>query len=75
MKMLLMKKQIFICWHLIRLVERSKKQWSRLEADGIKVNHAHIRLIHPFPADEIATLVKKAKKVVVVENNATGQLG
>ncbi|WP_341482353.1 2-oxoacid:acceptor oxidoreductase subunit alpha [Bacillus kexueae] len=46
----------------------------RLEKDGIKVNHAHVRLIHPFPTNEMLPLVEKAKKVVVVENNATGQL-
>ena len=46
----------------------------RLENEGIKVNHAHIRLIHPFPTDEVLPLVRSAKKVVVVENNATGQL-
>ncbi|WP_462409306.1 2-oxoacid:acceptor oxidoreductase subunit alpha [Neobacillus sp. Marseille-QA0830] len=47
---------------------------SRLEQDGLKVNHAHIRLIHPFPAEEVLPLVQAAKKVVVLENNATGQL-
>ncbi|MBH0319855.1 MULTISPECIES: 2-oxoacid:acceptor oxidoreductase subunit alpha [Bacillus cereus group] len=47
---------------------------TRLEQEGMKVNHAHVRLIHPFPTDEIDPLVKKAKRVVVVENNATGQL-
>lgn len=47
---------------------------TRLEADGIKVNHAQIRLIHPFPTDEMLSLVEAAKKVIVVENNATGQL-
>ncbi|EIJ81419.1 2-oxoglutarate synthase subunit alpha [Bacillus methanolicus PB1] len=47
---------------------------ARLEKDGIKTNHAHIRLIHPFPTDEMMPLVKSAKKIVVVENNATGQL-
>ncbi|MBN6887243.1 2-oxoglutarate/2-oxoacid ferredoxin oxidoreductase subunit alpha [Cytobacillus horneckiae] len=46
----------------------------RIEADGNKVNHAHIRLIHPFPTDDLLPLVQSAKKVVVVENNATGQL-
>lgn len=46
----------------------------RLENDGVKVNHAHVRLLHPFPAKEMLPLVKAAKKVVVVENNATGQL-
>lgn len=46
----------------------------RLNAQGLKVNHAHIRLIHPFPSAEVAPLVAKAKKVIVVENNYTGQL-
>jgi len=46
----------------------------RLEKDGLKVNHAHVRLVHPFPADEMMQLVKSAKKVAVIENNATGQL-
>ncbi|MBM4763890.1 2-oxoacid:acceptor oxidoreductase subunit alpha [Bacillus sp. B15-48] len=46
----------------------------RLEQEGIKVNHAHVRLVHPFPADEMLTLVNSAKKVAVIENNATGQL-
>ncbi|MBH9965403.1 2-oxoacid:acceptor oxidoreductase subunit alpha [[Bacillus] enclensis] len=47
---------------------------SRLEADGMKVNHAHIRLIHPFPAEKLEPLMQKAKKVAVIEHNATGQL-
>jgi 2-oxoglutarate ferredoxin oxidoreductase subunit alpha len=46
----------------------------RLENDGLKVNHAQIRLIHPFPTDEVLPLIRSAKKVIVVENNATGQL-
>ncbi|OCA83770.1 2-oxoacid:acceptor oxidoreductase subunit alpha [Pseudobacillus wudalianchiensis] len=46
----------------------------RLEQEGIKVNHAQIRLIHPFPTEEILPLIESAKNVLVVENNATGQL-
>jgi len=38
------------------------------------VNQAHVRLIHPFPAAEMKELMEKAKKVVVIEHNATGQL-
>ncbi|WP_312753176.1 2-oxoacid:acceptor oxidoreductase subunit alpha [Rummeliibacillus suwonensis] len=45
-----------------------------LDAEGIKTNHAHIRLIHPFPVEEMKPLIDHAKKVIVVENNATGQL-
>lgn len=47
---------------------------ARLSADGITTNHATVRLIHPFPAKELAPYIEKAKKVVVIENNATGQL-
>ncbi|MFD1777976.1 2-oxoacid:acceptor oxidoreductase subunit alpha [Fredinandcohnia salidurans] len=47
---------------------------TRLENDGIKVNHAQVRLIHPFPTEEMLPLIQSAKKVLVVENNATGQL-
>ncbi|WP_282140289.1 2-oxoacid:acceptor oxidoreductase subunit alpha [Cytobacillus oceanisediminis] len=51
-----------------------EESMSRLEQDGIKVNHAQVRLIHPFPTDELLPLVRSAKKIAVVENNATGQL-
>lgn len=51
-----------------------EESMSRLEQDGIKVNHAQVRMIHPFPTDELLPLVKSAKKIAVVENNATGQL-
>lgn len=46
----------------------------RLEAEGLKVNHAHIRLLHPFPTKHLKPLIDQADKVVVVENNFTGQL-
>ncbi|WP_127583870.1 2-oxoacid:acceptor oxidoreductase subunit alpha [Paenibacillus koleovorans] len=46
----------------------------RLSQDGITTNHATVRLIHPFPANLLAPYVEKAKKVIVIENNATGQL-
>ena len=28
---------------------------SRVELEGIKTNHATVRLIHPFPADQLKT--------------------
>ncbi|WP_426446962.1 2-oxoacid:acceptor oxidoreductase subunit alpha [Paenibacillus sp. S-38] len=46
----------------------------RLDASGIKSNHITVRLLHPFPAEELAPYLEKAKQVVVVENNATAQL-
>jgi 2-oxoglutarate ferredoxin oxidoreductase subunit alpha len=47
---------------------------SRLTKDGITSNHITVRLIHPFPAEQIKPYLASAKKIVVVENNATAQL-
>ncbi|WP_315613686.1 2-oxoacid:acceptor oxidoreductase subunit alpha [Alkalihalobacillus sp. MEB130] len=46
----------------------------RLELEGIKVNHVQVRLLHPFPSESLKPLIHQAKKVVVIENNATAQL-
>jgi 2-oxoglutarate/2-oxoacid ferredoxin oxidoreductase subunit alpha len=46
----------------------------RMENDGLKVNHLHVRLLWPFPTEAVRPYVEKAKKVIVLENNATGQL-
>ncbi|HEU5138424.1 MAG TPA: 2-oxoacid:acceptor oxidoreductase subunit alpha [Bacillales bacterium] len=45
-----------------------------LENEGLKVNHAHIRLVHPFPVEQMKPLMESAEKIAVVEQNATGQL-
>jgi 2-oxoglutarate/2-oxoacid ferredoxin oxidoreductase subunit alpha len=42
--------------------------------EGIKTGLAHIRLLHPFPADQLECMINKARQVIVVENNFTGQL-
>ncbi|MFD1018261.1 2-oxoacid:acceptor oxidoreductase subunit alpha [Thalassobacillus hwangdonensis] len=46
----------------------------RLEDEGVKANHAQIRLVHPFPTEQLRPLIDRAAKVIVVENNATAQL-
>ncbi len=46
----------------------------RLDRNGIKTNHVTVRLIHPFPSKLLKPYVDKAKKIIVIENNATGQL-
>lgn len=47
---------------------------TRLEQDGLKVNQAHIKLVYPFPVQEMKELIDNAKKVIVIENNGTGQI-
>ncbi|MFC4766137.1 2-oxoacid:acceptor oxidoreductase subunit alpha [Effusibacillus consociatus] len=46
----------------------------RLAAEGMSVGHAQVRVLSPFPTETLQKYVDKAKKVLVVENNATGQL-
>lgn len=45
-----------------------------LEAEGHKINHLQLRLIKPFPKEQLLPFYNKAKKVVICEQNATGQL-
>lgn len=45
-----------------------------LQESGITSNHVTVRQIHPFPTDALTPYLEKAKKVVVIENNATAQL-
>lgn len=42
--------------------------------DGITSNHLTVRLLHPFPAEEVQRFAEQAQQVIVVENNATAQL-
>ncbi|MDI3256437.1 MAG: 2-oxoacid:acceptor oxidoreductase subunit alpha [Kyrpidia sp.] len=46
----------------------------RLSADGYRIGHAHVKVLAPFPARALSSYTDRAKKVVVVENNATAQL-
>jgi len=47
---------------------------ARLEKEGIKIGHVTVRQMFPFPVDQIEPHLNAAKKVIVLENNATGQL-
>ncbi|WP_373229516.1 2-oxoacid:acceptor oxidoreductase subunit alpha [Cohnella sp.] len=47
---------------------------TRLTAEGIRTNHIMVRQMHPFPSELLKPHLDAAKKVVVLENNATGQL-
>ncbi|HEY6957983.1 MAG TPA: 2-oxoacid:acceptor oxidoreductase subunit alpha [Candidatus Limnocylindria bacterium] len=45
-----------------------------LAAEGTKVNFLQCRLMRPFPAEKIAEILRKAKRVVAIEENYSGQL-
>jgi len=46
-----------------------------LAKEGIKVNVLQIRLMKPFPVDEVVAELKKAKLTILAEENYNGQLG
>lgn len=46
----------------------------QLKREGLKVTHAHVRLLHPFPAELLKPYIESATRVIVVENNYSGQL-
>lgn len=45
-----------------------------LEKEGVKAAVAHLRVLAPFPEEELAAYVRRSKRVLVVEQNANGQL-
>ncbi len=45
-----------------------------LKQDGIEVNFLQLRLIHPFPTAYVTKVLSKAKKIVGIEMNYSGQL-
>ncbi|GGI97536.1 2-oxoglutarate ferredoxin oxidoreductase subunit alpha [Alicyclobacillus cellulosilyticus] len=47
---------------------------ARLRQQGYRAAHVHVHALLPFPVRQLQEAIADAKQVVVVENNATGQL-
>ena len=45
------------------------------EEDHVKTNFLQVRLMRPFPVEEVTRILSKAKRTVLVEENYAGQLG
>lgn len=45
-----------------------------LELEGIKTNIIHVKYIWPFPGEVMHNLLQSAQRLLLIENNATGQL-
>jgi 2-oxoglutarate/2-oxoacid ferredoxin oxidoreductase subunit alpha len=41
--------------------------------EGIVANHLHLKWIVPFHADEVSQILARSRKVIIVENNFSGQ--
>jgi 2-oxoglutarate ferredoxin oxidoreductase subunit alpha len=40
---------------------------------GVTANHLHIKYLHPFHADEVTDILSGSQRIIVVENNFSGQ--
>ncbi|HZT07116.1 MAG TPA: 2-oxoacid:acceptor oxidoreductase subunit alpha [Chloroflexota bacterium] len=43
--------------------------------DNLRANFVQVRLMRPFPAAEVTSALSRAKRLILVENNYSGQLG
>lgn len=43
--------------------------------DGLKISFVQVRLMRPFPVEEVTRALSGAKRLILVENNYSGQLG
>ena len=43
--------------------------------DGLKANFLQVRLLRPFPVEEVTSILNRAKRTILVEENYSGQLG
>ncbi|BDQ31489.1 MAG: 2-oxoacid:acceptor oxidoreductase subunit alpha [Nitrosopumilus sp.] len=46
-----------------------------LKKEGISIGYVQLKLLHPFPADYVTSLLKDAKTIIDIEANHSGQLG
>lgn len=52
-----------------------KEAMLALDEKGVKVNFLQVRWMSPFPVKTVTGVIAKAKRVLLVENNQTGQFG
>ena len=50
-----------------------KEAAERLNADGVSVNHLQVKTLVPLHVDEIAAVLEKSQRIIIIENNQSGQ--
>lgn len=64
----------FIGWGSVKGNMIDLLQLVNSDANKVKVNYLHYEYMWPFATDTLLRFIDSAKKVVVIENNLTGQL-
>ena len=50
-----------------------KEAAERLNAEGISVNHLQVKTLVPLHVDDIAAVLEKRRRIIIIENNESGQ--
>ena len=50
-----------------------KEAAERLNAEGTSVNHLHVKTLIPLHIDEIAATLNRGQRIIIIENNQSGQ--
>ena len=50
-----------------------KEATERLNAEGVSVNHLQIKTLVPLHVDEITAVLEKSQRIIIIENNQSGQ--
>jgi len=61
-----------VCFGTTKMPSLEAMKW--LEAEGISVDMLQTVCVWPFPADEVSAFLDSAKRSLVIESNALGQL-
>ena len=64
----------FVCWGTVRGSVLDAAEILEQE-DGLTSNVLQVRLMRPFPVEEVTAILSKAKRTILVEENYSGQLG
>lgn len=63
----------FVSWGSTLPIIKDARKF--LEEKNISSSHLHLTYMNPFHGEEVAAILRKVKNPVLIENNATGQLG
>ncbi|OGI15715.1 hypothetical protein A3K63_04330 [Candidatus Micrarchaeota archaeon RBG_16_49_10] len=62
-----------VCWGSTKGAAMEALTW--LLRDHVKVNLLHLVYLNPFPSDQVKAALDDGQKILLIEGNATGQLG
>ncbi len=66
---------LFVGWGSVKNAVIDVQNIIKQNKNSLKVSYLHYENVYPIKTEKLMNLVNKAKRVVLIENNYTGQLG